>query len=338
LSIATDSKNKSNAPKLPPSGRNKFEDLESPFLPPPIQSWRKALSEFTPQSPPPAVVEGYVFPEPALFIAVQNKERQEAYFRSWLKFRTAMIYRVSTHDSTASVVPNSLWRNLLAFELTGKEKVGSSSTKSSKLRETARQFMDDSLEAAGVDFAESNGGNLVWNGSVIDSLGDRDREEILWELAELSFRFELLALDTRVTTSISDDRQELIRACFPGGASASLLVADLGAANDGLGNVHWEPKSVYLHALKKVMTTWKGEVPAIILAEKVRWTEREIEDLEGGITCFYMKMFYQHFGRAPIVPRRLSHATSLYRVPYPRGLTMVNPRPNIAYDLTDVRI
>jgi hypothetical protein len=336
MSIATDAKKTSNPPKQPPSGRDKFQDLESPFLPPPIQSWRKALSDFTPRGAP--LAEGYLFPEPALFIAVQNKERQEAYFRSWLKFRMAMIYRVSTHDSTVSAMPNSLWRNLLAFELIGEKKVGSSSTKSSKLWETAQQFMGDALKADGVGFAESNGGQLVWNGSNIDSLGDREREEILWELAELSFRFELLALDARVTTSTTGDRQELIRACFPGGASASMLVADLGAANDGLGNVHWEPRSVYLHALKKVMTTWKGEVPRIILAEKVRWTEREIEDLEGGITWFYMKTFYEHFGRAPIVPRCLSHATSLYRVSYPRGLTITNPRPNIAYDLTDVRI
>ncbi|KAF8240609.1 hypothetical protein L208DRAFT_1180050, partial [Tricholoma matsutake] len=125
--------------------------------------------------------------------------------------------------------------------------------------------------------------------------------EILWELAELSFRFELLALDAQVTTNTSDDRQELIRACFPGGASALLLVADLGATNHGLGNVYWEPRSVYLHALKKVMTTWKGE----ILAKKFQWTEWEIEDLEDEITCFYVKTFYDHFGQAPITPRHL---------------------------------
>jgi hypothetical protein len=122
--------------------------------------------------------------------------------------------------------------------------VGSSSTKSSKLWETAQQFMDDSLMADGVNFAELNSSQLIWNGSIINSLGDHKREEILWELAELGFRFELLALNVRVTTSPSDDCQELIRACFPGGASASLLVADLGAANHGLGNVYWEPRSV----------------------------------------------------------------------------------------------
>ncbi|KAF8227068.1 hypothetical protein L208DRAFT_1151511, partial [Tricholoma matsutake] len=129
--------------------------------------------------------------------------------------------------------------------------------------------------------------------------------EILWELAKLSFRFELLALDVQVTTNTSNDHQELIRACFPGGASALLLVADLGAANHGLGNVYWEPRSVYLHVLKKVMTTWKGEVLPIILAKKFQWTEWEIEDLEDEITCFYVKTFYDHFGRAPITPRHL---------------------------------
>ena len=268
--MATDTKKNSSVPKMPPSGQNKFQDLESPFLPPPISSWRKALSDFSPPNPPPARAEGYVFPEPALFIAVQNKERQDAYFQSWLKFHTAMIYRVSTYNSTASPSPNSLWRNLLAFELIGEKKVGSSSTKSSKLWETAQQFMDDSLMADGVDFAESNGSQLIWNSSIINSLGNHEREEILWELAELSFRFELLALDARVTTSTSNDRQKLIRACFPGGASASLLVADLGTANHGLGNVYWEPRSVYLHVLKKVMTTWKGKVPPIILAKKMQ--------------------------------------------------------------------
>ncbi|KAF8218512.1 hypothetical protein L208DRAFT_1350644 [Tricholoma matsutake] len=136
----------------------------------------------------------------------------------------------------------------------------------------------------------------MWNGSIVNLLGDHEHEEILWELAELSFRFELLALNVWVTTNTSNDRQELIRACFPGGASASLLVADLGAANHGLGNVYWEPRSVYLHALKKVITTWKGEVPPIILAKKIQWTEWEIEDLEDEITHFYVKTFYNHFG------------------------------------------
>src|ERR1700733_10311077 len=205
MSMVTDAKKNSNVAKMPPSGRNKFEDLESPFLPPPIPSWRKALLDFTPPNPPPAMAEGYVFPEPALFIAVQNKERQDAYFRSWLKFCTPMIYRVSTHNSTASASPNSLWRNLLAFELIGEKKVGASSTKSSKLWETAQRFMDGCLMADGVSFAESDGGQLMWNGSIVNSLGDHKHEEILWELAELS-----LGLSSLLSTCRSQPIQVII--------------------------------------------------------------------------------------------------------------------------------
>jgi len=80
MSMVTDTKKNSHVPKMPLSGQNKFKDLESPFLPPLILSWQKALSDFTPQNPPPTVAEGYVSPEPALFIVVQNKEHQDAYF------------------------------------------------------------------------------------------------------------------------------------------------------------------------------------------------------------------------------------------------------------------
>jgi hypothetical protein len=121
--------------------------------------------------------------------------------------------------------------------------------------------MDDSLIGAGVDFIELNDSQLTWNGSIVSLLDDHKHKEIIWELSELKFQFELLALNAQVTTSTSNDYQELIKACFLGGASASLLVADLGEANNSLGNVHWEPRAIYIHALKKVMTTWKGEIP-----------------------------------------------------------------------------
>jgi hypothetical protein len=86
------------------------------------------------------------------------------------------------------------------------------------------------------------------------------------------------------------------------------------------------------------MTTWKGEVPPIILVRKIQWTEREIKDLEYEITHFYVKTFYDHFGRAPITPRHPSHAATLHRVSYPRGITIVDSALNIAYDMTNIRV
>jgi hypothetical protein len=55
----------------------------------------------------------------------------------WLKFHTAMIYQVSTHNSTVSAIPNRLWQNLLTFKLIS-EKKADASTKSTKLWETTQ--------------------------------------------------------------------------------------------------------------------------------------------------------------------------------------------------------
>jgi len=37
-------------------------------------------------------------------------------------------------------------------------------------------------------------GEVKWNGKVVEILSDAEHKEILWELSELNFQFELLAL------------------------------------------------------------------------------------------------------------------------------------------------
>jgi hypothetical protein len=92
------------------------------------------------------------------------------------------------------------------------------------------------------------GDGVEWKGGL-----DFECEEILWELSELNFHFELLALHSQATTAPDKDPQELVSACFPGCNSRSLLVADLGTANHGLAGGSWEDRAFYLHALKRLM-------------------------------------------------------------------------------------
>jgi hypothetical protein len=256
-------------------------------------------------------------------------------------------------------MPQGLWRDFLTLEHAQNKKrdlqkandwksdekkyspggAGGSSkgTRSSKLWELAADFLQGCLNTSeGVELIDSSG-ELNWNGKVVKTLKDLEREEILWELAELNFRFELLALDARAaSTPCAFARQEWIRACFPGGegGDSALLVADLGAANHGLASKNWEEKAPYLQALRKIMMTWRGDIPPIILAEKYQWTKREIEDLEDAVAMFYVRSFYNHFRRAPIVPRGLSHQVSLYRIPPPPKIKVEDPRPNVFYDVS----
>jgi hypothetical protein len=278
-----------------------------------------------------------------------------------------MLYRVSSCDFVAQPMPQGLWRDFLTLEHvmklksvnersnlpnsegcscgSGKNKSkggghSSEGTKCSKHRQNAQDFLQNCLNAAeGVELVSFDG-QLEWNGKAVESPNDLEREEILWELAELNFRFELCALDTRATTADPRYCQDLIAACFPGGknGTSSLLVADLGVANHGLASENWEEKAPYLQALRKVMMTWRGEIPSIIQTEKYKWAKQEIEDLENAVATFYVLSFYNHFHRAPVVPHGLSHQASLYRMPPPPRIKVLDPRPNTFYDVSILSI
>lgn len=208
---------------------------------------------------------GYVFPEPATFMSIQSPDRQLSFFRSWLKYREALLYRVSASGSDARPMPNSVWRTLLSLEYVSKDSNRSTETRSHKLREMVQDFLQNCLQEGEVGLAsiETNT-EVTWNGKAFADLGKDDFEEILWELAELNFRFELMALDSRASTN-KVDRQKLVSACFPRPpAGASLVVVDLSVANHGLASIEEEERKEYVQALRKVMSSWRGEMPPIL--------------------------------------------------------------------------
>lgn len=277
---------------------------------------------------------GYVFPEPATFMSIQSPDRQLSFFRSWLKYREALLYRVSASGSDARPMPNSVWRTLLSLEYVSKDSNRSTETRSHKLREMVQDFLQNCLQEGEVGLAsiETNT-EVTWNGKAFADLGKDDFEEILWELAELNFRFELMALDSRASTN-KVDRQKLVSACFPRPpAGASLVVVDLSVANHGLASIEEEERKEYVQALRKVMSSWRGEMPPILGIETFRWNRGEFEELEETVTSHYCKTFYSYFRRAPIVPRRLSHIVSPYQLP-PPTIIVQDPMPNIFYDTT----
>jgi hypothetical protein len=130
------------------------------------------------------------------------------------------------------------------------------------------------------------------------------------------------------------DPQDLVSACFPGCDSCSLLVANLGTANHGLADGSWEDQVFHLHVLKRLMMSWKGDVPLILHIEKSQWPEWDIHDLEIAIMSFYIKSFYNYFWHAPIVPHGLSHIALLYCIPDLPAVTILDPRPDLFYNVS----
>jgi len=203
---------------------------------------------------------GYIFPEPAMFLHAQTVEYQETYFMTWLKYQSALIYCITSEDSTAVPMPTSVWRNALSYEHTLDKKGNSSSLskdmKSNHLCQCVLDLLQNCVQTDDVTLVGLQRGEAEWNGKVVKTLNDAECEEVLWELSELNFQFELLALHSQATTRIEEDLQGLISACFPGSKLRSLLVADLGSANHGLADGNWENRATYVHALKRLMMTW----------------------------------------------------------------------------------
>ena len=231
-------------------------------------------------------------------------------------------------------MPGSIWHDLLTYEYSQQKLADNiKETKSNKLRALAVDFLQNCLQAEDIVFMGLEKSKAVWNGKVCKTLTDAEREEILWELSELHFRFELMALDSRATTSKDADRRELISACFPRCTARSLLVADLGMANLGFTDGNWENRAIFVHALKRLMMDWQGDIPPIIQVEKFKWTQCDMQELEDTITSFYVRSFYNYFRRPPIVPHGLSHTASSY-IPEPPRVTIQDPRPEMFYDVT----
>jgi hypothetical protein len=157
--------------------------------------------------------------------------------------------------------------------------------------------------------------NVIWNGRVVDNLHpltSSEKEEILWELSELNFRFEFLALDALLRpardykSQFLAKQQEIVSRCFSG-SNGSILVVDLAHANSGPADLSWVRRAPHLHAMWGLMKKWnlKGGIPMV--AEKSEWLESDIVELERVIAKLYTQAFFDNFNRAPIVPRRLSH-------------------------------
>jgi len=128
--------------------------------------------------------------------------------------------------------------------------------KSNHLCQCVLDLLQNCVQTDDVTLVGLQRGEAEWNGKVVKTLNDAECEEVLWELSELNFQFELLALHSQATTRIEEDLQGLISACFPGSKLRSLLVADLGSANHGLADGNWENRATYVHALKRLMMTW----------------------------------------------------------------------------------
>ncbi len=79
------------------------------------------------------------------------------------------------------------------------------------------------------------------------------------------------------------------------------------------------------------MRSWRA-CPHLIQQTKTSYMEAEFAEMEKCVAIFYTESFFHFFGRAPVVPRHLSHSPQTSFVPETHG-EMYTERPGLVFDL-----
>lgn len=319
--VTTSRKQSSWRPNL-----EKFQDPPSPLIPPSIPAWAIALRKVDVSSShlksnvgSSTHDGGFVFPDPRLLVGPNTEARQALYLFNWLGQRAAWLHRVCSTNSNARPLSNQQWRVCLSSRAEAVPK--DLTTRSAQQHSQMTQLLSQLYQESGLTPGDSNS-SLFWKErELIASDGllpdRRTVQEVLWELYELNWRFELLALDSRANepgSPVSEDqslvRQQDIMACFVPSSTGdqTFLVTEIPSSNGGLAADDWRERAKYLIAMYRVMSTWNGVKPAHFdfgSQPLQNLSEDAVSLLEGAIAEFYTQEFFNYFGRAATVPHRL---------------------------------
>jgi hypothetical protein len=286
-------------PALAAQELEKFQAINSPMMPEYITCWLDALRAVNTNSPPQnlhARDKAYFFPEPSI-LCTATAERTAKYFPAWIALREAFIFRAFSGESSAPLLSRE-WRDLLYGLVFHRS---ATKTKAQEDREQTKALLGATVGAVAQALYNSPPNNTLPN--------VHEARTILWELAELNFRFELLSLDRRASGSYTD-RLYLVLQCFPGGVEgiSSLLSV---SAKDGITG--WAASNIgdrkpYIMALYKLIRDWRVACHFELEVRRNRAidSDDELAMLESLLVKAYTQTFFNFFGRAPVVPMRLS--------------------------------
>ncbi|KAF9643200.1 hypothetical protein BDM02DRAFT_3192050 [Thelephora ganbajun] len=231
------------------------------FTPSISQAWKSALD---------AVSETDVsdftsfLPNPAMFISVKSLDRLRKYVASWLRVRRAWLTKIHGMNHAPSCSTTRRWKTFfMAFYLTKdvpREK--NTQTRTDKERKVTADFLGlSNIQAINVSCVHLEWEGEILEGSLDSAISCRIIHDVIWELHQLNFRFELRSLVHRLSPEISlTELEALVCSCFPEGPRNILDCENLG-----LGSCKQKDRGPWEAALTKVLNTIQPSTP--ILAE-----------------------------------------------------------------------
>ncbi|KAJ7020750.1 hypothetical protein C8F04DRAFT_1316638 [Mycena alexandri] len=298
-------KEKGSGSKL---ARDKFLPLDRPEMPTTIPLWASALAAVDRSRTPSCgadLPQLYVMPEPALLASPDDQARRRMLYHHYSLLWDALMFPLGYGDGDEhhALLTTQQWRDIMQGKITKQGKAGShAQARSASLEDLLRP----AFSACGIN-------NLTGFPVSLDAVPPLDvnrTKELLWELAEINFHYEFLALDARASGL---SRPDECRKCF---ATPRLLGMDFNESQKGFAAPEKVEHLPNLLCMAGFMCDWSVpcERPKQIDNAKGRtqWSDVSIHGLESAVTKYYTESFYELFGCAAVVPMRLdsSHTFS----------------------------
>ncbi|KAF9019585.1 hypothetical protein BDZ89DRAFT_924924, partial [Hymenopellis radicata] len=142
----------------------------------------------------PKVNRGYALPDPGFIATMTNSAIRDAYITVYLKLRHALHYRISS-PMFEPLSPTS-WRDLLGIDSFGNKP----DSYVAKRRNDVQTKLMDCIKAGKlegtIDLSKMGTATVLWRDQPLPNpLPEHVISEIFWELFEINFRYELVALD-----------------------------------------------------------------------------------------------------------------------------------------------
>ncbi|KAH9485338.1 hypothetical protein JR316_0002246 [Psilocybe cubensis] len=222
---------------------------------------------------------GYAFFDPHILLGEDwDRARGKTYLLAWLAVRPAWMAKMINPTVHQEYPQPQSWRDFLIFHIAKLLRVSDRDVKCNPDRSISgpnKRRKQGNLIAY-FDLPVRNYHNTTqirWRDDDVGYAGSLDVEsmvikpsvprEVVWDLFEHNFRFELLALDRSifprhlVSDQLSLARDTLVTNCFPQNA---LITVQWPERDEGLGARRYQDRVLYVESLRKLMSDWPGSV------------------------------------------------------------------------------
>jgi hypothetical protein len=271
-----------------------FKVVENEKTPALLPLWRDVLSSVGAnyvqlgQQPEEA---RFPLPDPSIFSG-----STDFFARAWLRIRDACLLRMQSPQFKR--LSGRQWRSLLLFE---NVPANSAVQQSISQRKIMEQLEDLQRAVQGMGFGGSlspsslQGAAVQWYGVTYNSLPPMILRQVFWEVSEINFRYEIVALDLYYTGKyrrniVLEHFRPWNRTLYVGRPDSWAQYFDGASVDD-----QWPAYS----DLRWLMLQWPSAPHGLIPGAPLQPTEEN----ERLVIAAYVKCFVQAFGRCPSVPR-----------------------------------